>query len=209
VETAPKSVRYLRRRRARLLAALLTSALLAATYQLWLPAIGSFLVVADPLRRADAVVPLAGGEQRVAYAAELFRRGYASWFVVTDLAPSRGGRSLSSKENSRAAIERGVGAERIRSTGAVVTSTYAEAQAVRGLAEQQGWRSLIVVTSPEHTRRAQLIFGQVFAGSGIALIVRPAEGSGYTPGIWWQNLDERRLALTEYLKLAAFLIGYP
>ena len=46
-----------------------------ASRQLWLPLIGGFLVVADPLQPADALLPLAGGQERVVYAAKLFNQG--------------------------------------------------------------------------------------------------------------------------------------
>ncbi len=187
----------------------MTGTLLASTYQLWLPAIGAFLVVADPLQRADAIVPLAGGADRAASAAQLFRQGYAGWFVATDLAPDgQGAGMLSSKENAPEAIRRGVPAERICTTAAIVTSTYTEAQAVRALAEQRRWSSLIVVTSPAHTRRAQLLFREVFAGSGVAVIVRPAAELNADPAPWWQSPGERSLSIREYLKLAASLVGY-
>ena len=43
----------------------------------WLPLPGRWLVVSDPLEPAAAVVALAGGTDRIIYAAELFNQGYA------------------------------------------------------------------------------------------------------------------------------------
>ena len=58
--------------------ALLLLALLVAFRGLGLPLIGGALIVADPLRPADAVVPLGGGEPG------LVRQGDARWLIVTD-----------------------------------------------------------------------------------------------------------------------------
>jgi hypothetical protein len=39
--------------------------LIVASHSLWLPSVGSFLIVTDPLQPADALVALAGGRERV------------------------------------------------------------------------------------------------------------------------------------------------
>src|SRR5689334_18797594 len=59
--------------------------LVLITGQRLLPLIAAFLIVADPLQSADALVPLAGDPARVGYATELFRRGYARWFIITSM----------------------------------------------------------------------------------------------------------------------------
>ena len=58
----------------------------------WLPVIGEFLVVADPLVPADAAVALGGGgAARMAGAAALYHAGYAARVVVTNpTLPPRG-----------------------------------------------------------------------------------------------------------------------
>ena len=188
---------------------LLALALLALASPLWLPAIGLALVVADPLAHADALVPLAGGANRVKYAAELFQAGYADWLVASDVAPSRGpDGGLLSRENATTAIISGVPATALRATERQVFSTYTEAEAIRELAHRAGWRSLIIVTSPQHTRRAQAIFRTVFADDPIVIIVRPVVGYSYRPTAWWEDKDERWQTLLEYVKLLAFYLGY-
>ena len=187
---------------------LLLIALLALATPLWLPAIGLALVVSDPLAVTDGVVPL-GGDMgaRVRHAADLLAAGYASRMIVTDILPSPDG-ALRSKEQAEQARTFGVPASQLYETDRVVRSTYQELLAIRALAERQGWRSLIIVTSPEHTRRTRIMANEAFRASGISVRVRPVEGHGYDPARWWRDERERTLTLTEYPKLLAFLLGY-
>jgi len=188
--------------------ALLFALLCVAATPLWLPLLGTALVVADPLAPADAVVPLAGDlGERVASAAELLHAGFAPRLVLSDLRVDDDG-ALTSKDHRRFALDAGVQPGRLFPIDRTVRSTYQELVAVRELATRSGWRSLIVVTSPQHTRRTRLIAAEVFRDSSIAVHVRPVEGFGYTPSRWWQSDRERTLTLGEYPKLLAFLLGY-
>jgi len=185
------------------------AALATITYTFWEPLIGNFLVVADPLQRADAIVPLAGGGERAGYAAALMADGYAAWLIASDVGPvPNGGGQLRSGENRDIAIAAGVPAERVVAIERAVFSTYQEAIAVLALAQKQRWRSLIVVTSPAHTRRSQMIFRAVFAGSGISVIVRPVVGFNYPADRPWQDSAHPAMVFNEYFKIVAFLLGY-
>ena len=86
--------------------------------------------------------------------------------------------------------------------------TYEEAIAVQQLAQEQGWRSLIIVTDPHHTRRARMAFRDVFRDSGITVMVRPVNDSWYQADSWWQTRDGLRETWTEYLKLLLYVVGY-
>lgn len=203
-------LRALRRRWWLLLASLAIVMLLARVY--WLPAIREMLIVADPLHPADAIVPLAGGLSRTTHAAMLYRQGYAEWFVVTDrLNAAVPVYPISEWGITEEAVANGVPQHRLRSIivpMAPVGSTYEEALAVRDLAEAQGWTSLIVVTSPAHTRRAHTIFRDVFAGSSIIIRVRPASSMEDAPVAWWHDPRQRTMVWQEYAKLIAYRMGY-
>ena len=189
---------------------LLVLAILFLAHGLWLPLVGRFLVVADPLQPADAVVPLGGGGVgRVAQAAALLEDGYATWLVATDAEIDLPGIRDSYSELVRQEAQwQGVAPERILMAPGVVETTYEEALAVRALAQEQGWRSLLVVTDPFHTRRASLTFRNVFRGTGVAVGVRPVEDAEYDAEAWWQSADGLRDTWTEYAKLALYLLGY-
>jgi uncharacterized SAM-binding protein YcdF (DUF218 family) len=197
-----------RKRHYLFLLALLAGILLTLAHPLWLPSIKALLVVADPLQPADAIVPLAGGLERAVYAARLQQQGYAPWFVATDISHLVSAEGLlSTTEISQVALEHGVSRSSIHLTGTPVSSTYEEALAIRELAQTQGWQSLIVVTSPAHTRRSRMIFREVFTDTGISIIIRPVMDEIDESEEWWQMKQKRKLVLNEYLKLGAFLVG--
>lgn len=183
--------------------------LLALSHRLWLSLIGSFLIVADPLQPADALVPLAGGVERVEYAAQLYHNGYASWLVATSMPHYMPGiRESYSTLVRREAMWQGVPAEAIVQATTLVSTTYQEALVVRDLAQQREWQSLLVVSSPSHTRRARWIFRDVFADTTITIRVHPIPNHWYTPETWWQRQDGLRTTWTEYLKLITYIVGY-
>ena len=123
-------------------------ALLILARALWLPLFGGFLIVADPLQPADAVAPLGGGgRERVIQAAALVRQGVASWLIATDSQVDLPGlRDSWADLTWPEAIWQGTPEARIVAAPGIVTTTE-EAQALRRLALERGWRSLIVITA--------------------------------------------------------------
>jgi uncharacterized SAM-binding protein YcdF (DUF218 family) len=174
----------------------------------WLPLIGGFLSVTERPAPADALVPLAGDRSRVVYAADLFRQGYAPWYVVTDMwlgTPDPPVHYAAMVQ--RQAVSLGVSADRLLVAPGMPSSTYAEAVGLRQLAVEQGWRSLLVVTSPSHARRAGIILQSVFAGTGVYVQVVTVADHWYRAESWWTSPAGRSETALEYAKLLAFFIG--
>ena len=176
---------------------------------LWLPWMGEFLVVADPLQKVDALAILSGDEnERIASGAQLYKQGYAPWFILTDMRlelPHSEG--VYSAEVKRKAVAQGVPSGRILITPGQVTTTEDEVVNLKEFTLARGFRSLIVVTSPYHTRRARLLLREAFRGSGVTLIVRPALAYNYRAEAWWQSPVDRQLTELEYAKILAHLLG--
>jgi uncharacterized SAM-binding protein YcdF (DUF218 family) len=166
---------------------LIAITLILASHQFWLPLIGRFLVVADPLQQADSIVVLGGGRrERVECGAKLFESDYAPWFIVTNSPLDIPGIRAEYAELMKAeAVWQGVSEEHILVAPATVETTYQEALAVRQLAEERGLRSLIVVTDPFHTRRARMAFRAAFRGTDINVMVQPVNESEYQADSWW------------------------
>jgi len=139
----------------------------------------------------------------------LVRQGDARWLIATDSELDLPGiRDSWAGLVRREAIWQGTPEARIVDAPGIVTTTYAEALAVRRLALARGWRSLIVVTDPYHTRRARMIFRNVFRDAGVQFIVRPADGAAYRADAWWRTEDGLRETWTEYLKTLLYGVGY-
>jgi uncharacterized SAM-binding protein YcdF (DUF218 family) len=122
----------------------------------------------DPPRSADAVVVFAGGDgERQAAGIRLIRTGVASVLVVSD-----GGYP---REAWTCPQEPGI---RVVCLTPNATSTKAEAQAFAELAGRESWRSLVVITSPYHLRRASLTLSQCYRGKLFTMVAKPLHNEG-------------------------------
>lgn len=189
---------------------LLAVVLLALGGRVWLGWLGRFLVTADPLRPVDALVVLGGGgRHRIEEGVRLALAGVAPWLVVTNTRVSWPGVRASYAElMAQEAQWQGVPPERIVPAPGLVTTTVEEALAVRALAAARGWRSLMVVTDPWHTRRARLIFRRILHPDGVAVCAHPAPKPGYETAAWWKTADGVRDTWAEYQKLALYGLGH-
>jgi len=183
--------------------------LIMLLYPVWLPWIGEFLVISEPLHKADALVILAGIEnERIAAGAQLFKQGYADWFILTDMRldiPDSQG--VYSANVMRKAVDQGIPSERILIAPGQASTTDEEAILLRNFIATTGLHSLIIVTSPYHTLRAHLILHEAFRDSGVTFTVYPIPNENYRADVWWQNPFDRKQTLLEYTKILAHIIG--
>jgi len=186
-------------------------ALLALSYGLWLPQTGYMLVVSDPLEKADAIIPLGGGDpRRFIVAARLYDDGWAPLVVTTgELVPDY----LFETEEQRTLAE--LGAELVVAKGVPRdkvhvlnkgTSTYDEAFAVKKLCEEKKFSKIIVVTTIFHTRRTRAVYRKAFEGSGIGTVIRPAEGGMYRTDEWWTREEDLIFVNNEWIKSILYLL---
>ena len=164
--------------------------------------IGALLIYADPLKEADSVVALSGDTgDRVAEAARLYQKQYASYLFITYTdEPAR-------DALIRAAVMEGIPADRVIVTEMQVSNTVDEARAIKALAKERAQDSLIIITDPFHTLRTRIIFRNVFRGSGIDVQVRPVGRHWYRSTTWWRTAEGRRYTLEEYLKILLYFFG--
>jgi len=178
--------------------------------------LGQFLVVAHEPQKSDLIVCLAGGNiERGLATADLYREGLAPSVFLTDEELPDGyallkERGLHYPENIDLLVMvlRGLGvpeAAVLRSPRRV-TSTYDEALSVKGLIERHGYDSIILVTSPTHSRRAWMIFKRVLREEGCRIFMVPTPYSGFHPGDWWEKREYTRQVVLEYQKIFFFLL---
>lgn len=213
---APRCRALSRRARLALRAALLFLA--AWPPAAWLAA-RALIVAGDAGGRADAIVVLGGSAsymERTRFAAELYRSGCAPKILLTDDG-GRGGWSSREQRNPAfvelAAEElgrRGVPAEAVERLPGVVTSTYDEAVSLRGYVESRGLRSILVVTSAYHTRRARWTFSKVFAGGGVSVRLAGVQPGEQTPppALWWLSARGWQAVAGEYVKMVCYGLRY-
>jgi uncharacterized SAM-binding protein YcdF (DUF218 family) len=177
------------------------------------------LIVNAELERADAIIVLSGSSayvERTRLAAQLFREERAPEIILTNDNEygdwsNEHRRNLFFVERAREELQgAGVPAESIEVLPQAVSSTYEEAVLLRDYAAAHGLRSLLVVTSAYHSRRALLTLRRVFKESGIEVGVKavaPGQQSPL-PAVWWLRPRGWRLVAGEYLKLIYYRIKY-
>lgn len=179
--------------------------------------IAAALVVEDRLERADAIVVVAGGTpSREAKAAALFREGWAPRLIVSQPVESGyvreltalGVRLLDLQGESMLVLERyGVPRDGIVAVPEPSTNTESELQLVHKLARGRGYRRVILVTSPQHTRRVRVIWSRASADDHIEGLVVPAPSSEFSVDGWWRKRGAAEAVLHEYLGIAAIYLG--
>jgi hypothetical protein len=87
-----------------------------------------------------------------------------------------------------------------------VKTTEAELAVVGETARARGWRRVILVTSPQHSRRVRLVWSRE-APAGIEGLVRTVREDDFLDGDWWRKRRQAEAVLHEYLGLAAIYLG--
>lgn len=223
VDARPRAaavVRPQRRRRALALRAalLVVSVLVVWAVVAWVAA-RALVVQAGPVQ-AEAIVVLAGSstyKERADEAARLFHEGRAPKIILTN----DGLQSEWSSELQRnpfyveRAVEQlrraGVPAENIETLPQVVTSTYDEALLLREYVRAHGLRSVLIVTSAYHTRRALWTLRRVLKDEpvSIGLSAPPPGQQTPRPLTWWWHIKGWRMVAGEYLKLVYYYLRWP
>jgi len=199
----------------RAIAALLLAAAIGASWFVFYG--GRYLQHEDPLQKVDAIFVLGGSRlERPLEAVDLYRAGYAPIVVlspgrlepVESLMRSKGIRFPSDSELVRdVMIQLGVPASAIVATSGSVDNTAEEANLLRAMVQARGWRSVMIVTSKYHTRRARFAFRRGLEETGAHAIVRASRYDGSDPAHWWRSRADVRFVTSEWQKLIAYRLG--
>ena len=160
-----------------------------------------WLVLEDPPARVDAALVLGGDSwwERTTLGVTLVQSGQAGLLVLAGSDAPPGEPDFEAK-----ALELGVPPALIRVQRRAGT-TRESLLAVAPLLRAEGVRSVALVTSRYHQRRAFLAARKALPG--VTIRNRPAPPSPRDPaGRWWQADGPRRFVLSEYAKLAYYLV---
>jgi len=177
------------------------------------PRLGAWLVVEDPLQKADAIFVLGGTLfERPLEAVDLYHEGWAPRLLLMRQIADDGEAELRRRGVvyqreidvqvdvlmrlgvPRAAIE--ILAEQ--------DSTKDEADALRAVVVANRWPRVIVVTSKQHTRRARLVMNRRVAGTGAQVILRASRYDKTDVDRWWRQRGTLRFTLFETQRLIAY-----
>ena len=101
---------------------------------------------------------------------------------------------------ARQARELGVPAEHLILAPIGADSTIEEALALRPVLAERGFRNILVVTSNFHTRRAKLVFVEVYRPRATIVHVSASPDLRFDPKTWWQTREGRKYLFLDVLK---------
>ena len=176
-----------------------------------LTAIGEYLVVSSAPEKSDLIVCLAGNNiERGLATADAFKMGLAPRiYIAREEVPDgywelkQRGVQYPETIDLLVMILKGLGVPE----AAVIRgdtpsgSTWQEAELVKGLAEKMNYKSIVLVTSPIHTRRTYLTFKKIMGEKEYRLFVVPSPYSEFKAQTWSQSRRFEREVLVEYQKL--------
>jgi len=204
-------------KRARRIFLFALAGLAAWSFVAWIAA--KALIVSAELPRADAIVVLAGSSayvERTRLAAKLFHEERAPRIILSN-DTEQSGWSNELQRNPyfvERAVEEltraGVPESDIEILPGAISTTYDEASLLRVYAKTHDLRSILVVTSAYHSRRALWTFRKVFNGTGIDIgltAVAPGEQTP-SPATWWFHWGGWRSVAGEYPKLVYYWLRY-
>ena len=171
--------------------------------------LGSYLIVSDRLVQANTLVVLSGDTGgRMVETAALYKKQYAESVILTETGqPSDNGEieTPSTQAKRLDALHEGIDEGSILITPVQSSSTLDEAKAVLNLMQAKNMTSCIVVTDPFHSRRTRKIFGDVFHGSGITVMVHPVSNDWYHANTWFLSWQGWTTTIREYAKYILYL----
>jgi uncharacterized SAM-binding protein YcdF (DUF218 family) len=177
--------------------------------------LGHWLVREDALDHADAIVVLSGGlPYRAQGAADVYNAGYAPEVWVSD--PAGPQQQLSElgihfvgeeEYNKEILVHEGVPEKNIVILPDEIINTEQEVEEIAREMRAQGKRTVIIVTSPEHTRRVRALWHSL-AGD-LKVIVRAAPSDPFDADHWWRNTPDSLAVMRESLGLLNLWSGLP
>jgi uncharacterized SAM-binding protein YcdF (DUF218 family) len=185
------------------------------TITLTMLVMGQWLQYEPPLEKGDYLLPLAGDDNRLLTAIELYKQGFAPTILLSNayVPPPNRAEKLQGElghpmvhpyQLRREILDHfGVPATATIEFGQSHISTAAEAESLR---QYLGDRSvkIILVTSPFHARRATITFKSAMPRAQFLVAVTP-EYRLSNP--WWRDQTSAQLTVSEVTKLIFFWLG--
>ncbi len=177
------------------------------TVALWLGGLHAFTRGLDlppppPAQKADAIVVLTGGNNRLDTGFKMLERDMGERLFISGVYQGVEVRELmallqAQDDSGKSALE-----DRVV-LGFEANDTMGNAHETVGWMRQQGYTSFYLVTAHYHMRRAVLEFKQV--APGLTLYPVPVRPEGLDMANWWRNEAHRELIIREYMK---FLLAH-
>jgi hypothetical protein len=178
---------------------------------------GAFLVSDDPVAPADAiVVTVDAREAGVLEAADLVRRRMAMRVAVMAAPPTPGEREFLRRglayEDAATASARYLtllGVPEVERVATTVDGTNTEGQVLRDWCLRRQLKSVIVVSTRDHSRRLRRVLQRSMRGVPVQVVVRASPFSTFDPDSWWLTRTGVRTQIIETEKLLLDFASHP
>lgn len=182
------------------------------------PFLATNLIVERPLEKADAILVLSGSlvyKERTHKAAEVYKKGVAKKVLLNDDG-GRAGWSQKEKRNppfvylaQQELISQGVAENDIEILADQVTGTIWEARNLHKKVEEDKLKSVVLVTSAYHTKRALQTFEEVLGSDvKIGIVSSPTGEQTPPPWTWWLSKRGWQVVAGEYVKFIVYWVYY-
>lgn len=157
-----------------------------------------YLSPQDKLEKTDAIVVVSGGDTdaRINEGVNLYMDGFSDRIIFSGAAAEGEVSNASAMRNI--AIRKGVSGEAILIEEDSKTTEENAANVAR-IIKDEGMKSMVLVTSPYHQRRAYESFRDEL-GKEFKIINHSAKDSQWRKADWWSNEQARFLTIGEIIK---------
>ena len=193
-------------------------AVLSYTYAPILMFLGRYLIVAHEPEKCDLIVCRAGENVEIGLAvADAYQRELAPRIFIAKEEPPDSHELLKEKglnypESTDLLINvlKGLGVPRsaLFISDRPVKSAFDEAKLIRELVKMEEYRSLIIITSPIHSRRTWLAFGKLFDKEDVRILIVPSQYAKFSAEGWWKEGKYVWKVIIEYEKLIYEIFKY-
>ncbi len=168
------------------------------------------LIAQDELHPAQAIVVIGGDHkpERLARAAELYRAGYAPIVILSAGTMAQEGTEWlpEAQVMRRQALGLGIPPDVIMLEQSS-QSTVQNAIYTRAILQAHNLDSILLVTSPYHSRRARQVFADLL-GHEMNISVQPGWNSNFCSVCWPVQIDQQTVVLSEYWKWLVYLVAH-
>lgn len=183
-----------------------------------LRAAGQVLVAPDPhVQSADVVVVAIDAQGAgTLEAADLVHQGVSRRVAVFDDPPTAADQEFIRRGlpyDDRAAISDTqlhlLGVQSVERIPRYTSGSEQEGTILPGWCAQHGYRSVVLATSTDHSRRLARIMRRATRNDGLSIAVVPSRYSNFDPDSWWTTRAGARTEIIEMEKLALDVVRHP
>lgn len=157
---------------------------------------------AETADKADAIVVLTGGTNRLDAGFDLLEKGRGKKLFISGVY-----RGVEVKELLERSRKKGAGLDCCVELGFEADDTIGNAKEATAWLRRENFKTYYLVTANYHMKRALMDFDAY--GEGLTAIPYPVEPEGLDMKNWWREGATRALILREYMKFIAALVWRP